>query len=173
MATYPAKYIANFVVEYANELNNPVNNLKLQKILYYIQARKLVESGGEPMFEEAIQKWKLGPVVAPVYHMFKSYGATAIKSAEPMIIEDTSSFLGFKFEPFDMEVIDDANDKEIIMKTVQTMVQYNPFDLVDFTHRHSLWKEDEDEIMRNVHDLEYDNDDIYDYFINHREEQIW
>ena len=46
---YKAMDIAQYVVNYSIEKDNPVSNLKLQKLLYYIQDAFLVEKG-EPCF---------------------------------------------------------------------------------------------------------------------------
>jgi uncharacterized phage-associated protein len=52
-----AKYIINSL---------PVDNLKLQKLLYYSQAVHLVLNGKLPLFNEAIEAWDYGPVVPRV-----------------------------------------------------------------------------------------------------------
>ncbi|MDR1317013.1 MAG: DUF4065 domain-containing protein [Spirochaetales bacterium] len=51
----------------------PVDNLKLQKLLYYSQAAHLVLNK-VPLFPEPIEAWDYGPVVPPVYQEYKSYG---------------------------------------------------------------------------------------------------
>jgi uncharacterized phage-associated protein len=52
----------------------PVDNLKLQKLLYYSQAVHLVLNDKAPLFPEDIEAWDYGPVVPPVYHQYKRYG---------------------------------------------------------------------------------------------------
>jgi uncharacterized phage-associated protein len=52
----------------------PVDNLKLQKLLYYSQAVHLVLNNKAPLFPEAIEAWDYGPVVPPVYREYKPYG---------------------------------------------------------------------------------------------------
>jgi uncharacterized phage-associated protein len=56
----------------------PVDNLKLQKLLYYSQAVRLVLNSGAPLFPEPIEAWDYGPVVPSVYHEYKSYGLETI-----------------------------------------------------------------------------------------------
>ena len=60
----------------------PVDNLKLQKLLYYSQAVHLVLHDKEPLFPEDIEAWDYGPVVPPVYHEYKHYGFETIPPAE-------------------------------------------------------------------------------------------
>ncbi|EIE4349702.1 DUF4065 domain-containing protein, partial [Listeria monocytogenes] len=73
--------MAGYIINYCKEKNYVINNLKLQKLLYYAQAKSLVEKS-RPLFKENIEKWKLGPVVPEIYHLYKNYGAKNIQSAE-------------------------------------------------------------------------------------------
>ncbi|MDR1597186.1 MAG: DUF4065 domain-containing protein [Treponema sp.] len=52
----------------------PVDNLKLQKLLYYSQAVHLVLNDKTPLFPEPIEAWDYGPVVPPVYREYKPFG---------------------------------------------------------------------------------------------------
>jgi uncharacterized phage-associated protein len=52
----------------------PVDNLKLQKLLYYSQAVHLVLNDRAPLFPEPIEAWDYGPVVPPVYREYRSFG---------------------------------------------------------------------------------------------------
>ena len=56
-----ARYIAN-VIE--------VDEIKLQKLLFYTQAVCLVRFD-KPAFTESIEAWDYGPVVPAVYHKLK------------------------------------------------------------------------------------------------------
>jgi uncharacterized phage-associated protein len=64
-----AQEIAKYIIK-----SLPVDNLKLQKLLYYSQAVYLVLHAKEPLFPEPIEAWDYGPVVPPVYHEYKNYG---------------------------------------------------------------------------------------------------
>ncbi|GHU51536.1 hypothetical protein FACS1894200_11810 [Spirochaetia bacterium] len=67
-----AKYIIN---------TSPVDNLKLQKLLYYSQAVYLVQNGKEPLFMDSIEAWDYGPVVPPIYQRYKGYGLDTIPAS--------------------------------------------------------------------------------------------
>jgi uncharacterized phage-associated protein len=56
----------------------PVDNLKLQKLLYYSQAVYLVLHDKKPLFPEDIEAWDYGPVVPPVYREYKPHGFETI-----------------------------------------------------------------------------------------------
>ncbi len=52
-------------------------NLKLNKLSYISYGLALALYDIE-IFQEAIQAWKLGPVIPSIYHEFKSYGTSTI-----------------------------------------------------------------------------------------------
>lgn len=56
----------------------PVNNLKLQKLLFYVQAVALHRSG-KPAFPDRIEAWDYGPVVPAIYHQYKEFGFDTIQ----------------------------------------------------------------------------------------------
>lgn len=59
----------------------PVDNLKLQKLLYYCQGihLKVVDT---PLFNDVIEAWRYGPVVPSVYHKYKHFGFDILRSNE-------------------------------------------------------------------------------------------
>ena len=63
---YRALDVAKYVIERCNKMGYPISNLKLQKILYFIQAEFLV-AFDEQCFQEDIEAWNFGPVVPEVY----------------------------------------------------------------------------------------------------------
>jgi uncharacterized phage-associated protein len=69
----------------------PVDNLKLQKLLYYSQGIYLVLHEKVPLFPEAIEAWNYGLVVPEVYRAYKQHGFDAISPADgplPLNIEE-------------------------------------------------------------------------------------
>ena len=54
-----------------------INNLRLNKLLYFAQVWNLFETG-TPLFSDDIQAWKYGPVVDTVYKEFRKYGSSQI-----------------------------------------------------------------------------------------------
>lgn len=174
---YNPVYVANYIVDYAKKNGKPINNLKLQKILYFIQARKLVESD-EPMFSGEIQKWKLGPVSPDVYHTFKMYGSRNINDPEPVLVstdDPDAIFSGYEIHHFNAETdIPNLMDRILIEETVDKLIDENPFDLVEITHQHDIWKDYEDEINSGKHNISYTNDEIKNFFTDSGDEvRIW
>ena len=109
-----AKYIVNAI---------GVDNHKLQKLLYYSQAIRLVLSGGkETLFSEPIEAWDYGPVVPCVYHAYKKHGVDTI--------------------PNDRDYANNLSEAD--MKAVDMVLSYygpmRLFSLVSRTHQEDPWK---------------------------------
>ena len=119
--TYDALDIAAYVVQHCHETGTTVSNLKLQKILYFLQAEFLVNKD-ECCFFQHIEAWSFGPVVPEVYHEYKIYGGAAIP-----YVEDNSAFWL------------EESDKKRINRMIDKCSKYSASDLVQITHRQSPW----------------------------------
>jgi uncharacterized phage-associated protein len=53
--------------------SQPISNLKLQKLLYYVQGWKL-GLDGQPAFYEQIEAWVHGPVVPAAFYEYRHFG---------------------------------------------------------------------------------------------------
>lgn len=113
---YKALDIAKYIVTKCKNDGNPISNLQLQKILYYIQKEFLQSNNGEVAFDDQIEAWQFGPVVPNVYYEFCGYGAMTILS------EYEVNHLIKK-------------DQSIIDKIVEEKRTLNPWDMVEETHK--------------------------------------
>ncbi len=77
------KDVANWFLSH-----EPMTHKKLQKLCYYAQAWYCTLYDGSPLFEDEIQAWVHGPVVASMYPQYADYKWTPI----PAIKIDNSSF---------------------------------------------------------------------------------
>ena len=66
--------VSLFLVNFFNKNELPLSHLKLQKLLYYIQAWHLVFFDKNPMFDEQAQAWVSGPVYKSVYDFLNDKG---------------------------------------------------------------------------------------------------
>ncbi|MBX9843237.1 MAG: DUF4065 domain-containing protein [Xanthobacteraceae bacterium] len=81
-----ANHIAEWIVRYsADELGAPVDPMSLEKLVYYAQAFYLALED-EPLFGDAIEAWKWGPVVPDVYRRYQAFGADPIVIASDAAI---------------------------------------------------------------------------------------
>lgn len=175
---YVPMYVANYVIKRSNELDYDINNLKLQKILYFLQAEYLSEYG-KRLFDEYMEKWKYGPVTPSVYHEYKIFGAKDIQESDIKVIvrlpreDETPNLLGtYIKEDYDDSMIDEE-DRERIDSMLRSIGNTNPFDLVDETHRHSIWRDYSEKIMGGIQGIIYKDEEIINYFKSHEEDKKW
>ncbi len=67
-----AKQVAEYILSFANEAEEPITNLKLQKLVYYAQGYYLAIHN-DLLFEDEIQAWVHGPVIPSVYRHYKKF----------------------------------------------------------------------------------------------------
>lgn len=118
---YTALQIAEFVIDYSIRKNYTCSNLRLQKILYFIQAYFL-KIQGTPCFADAIEAWDFGPVVPVVYRRYMYFGAADIFEWEKPRIHFESD-----------------RDKEIVEQVVELLAPYTTTQLVKMTQHHFPW----------------------------------
>lgn len=140
---YKALSIARYVIERCNSQNRTISNLKLQKIMYFVQAEFLV-SKNQPCFAEEIEAWDFGPVIPEVYREYKIFG-----SANIPVVRRTERSLVLSGE-----------DQKLINDIVDECAQYSASALVEITHNQSPWL---DAYVRGVNNV-ISKDSIKEYF---------
>ena len=101
-----------------------ISNLKLQKLLYYMQGYHLAFFN-EKFFEDYLEAWTYGPVVPSAYHRFKEFGPK-----------------GIILDPNEYNEIELSADQEDMFE--QVMNEYGKFSaikLMEMTHKEAPWKE--------------------------------
>ena len=131
--------VCRHVINYSNEHDYGVSNLKLQKLLYFIQAYfQTNKNDNTPCFDEKIEAWDFGPVVPEAYHEYKQYGSGDIPNIESYILFDQDDIWNSKRVGFTDNIIKDE-DKVLIDKVIDKFAAYSATDLVSLTHRQSPW----------------------------------
>ena len=69
--------IADYIIQSSNEKHIGMSNLKLQAVLYFLQAEFLVRKN-EVCFKEKIEAWSFGPVVRSIYEKYIGFGGGSI-----------------------------------------------------------------------------------------------
>lgn len=141
--TYDVIDIAKYVINKSIDIGKPISNLKLQKILYFIQG-KFLSDLKKPAFFEDIQAWRHGPVVPKVYYEFNKYIANEIT---------------YKFDDVDEEIFD-KKDLQKINNVIYDKCNYDAWKLVEITHNQSPWKNNYKENQNVVIPM----DDIRNWF---------
>lgn len=111
------KIIAKARPEYGDE----ISNLKLQKLLYYMQGFHLA-CFDAPLFEEDIEAWMYGPVVPSVYELYKENGSNGIACPEGEIIMLS------------------ADEEDIFNQVYDAYGQFSAYKLMEMTHNESPWR---------------------------------
>ncbi len=92
MAVCKAMDLAHYIVNKCTIEGEPVSNLQLQKMMYFLQSVYACAVGdGSLLFDEEFEAWPDGPVLSDVYHEYAVYGARSITKRYENIDSD---FLG-------------------------------------------------------------------------------
>lgn len=70
--SYKARDVAEYIIFYSHSKDYSISNLKLQKLLYFVQ--KEFFKSGRKCFEDEIEYWDCGPIIEDVYRRYKVYG---------------------------------------------------------------------------------------------------
>jgi uncharacterized phage-associated protein len=132
--TYKVDRIADSVIDLCRKRGIDVTNLKLQKLLYYVQAWHLAQFHG-PIFAEEVEAWIHGPVVPSIFRRFKA----------------------FRWEPINvaLEPVESIEVKAHICGVLNSYGKYSATQLERLTHKESPWLEarmglDPDEPSQNI-----------------------
>lgn len=77
MQSYRAMDVANYIIDTCTKSKDPVSNLRLQKLLYFVWVDFYRETN-RYVFLDNMQAWQLGPVVPEVYYEYCAYGGKPI-----------------------------------------------------------------------------------------------
>lgn len=116
--------VANIFLKLSEpETGDALTNLKLQKLVYYVQGFHLALNDGTKIFDEAILHWEHGPVVRELYDALKDNKNNPVPVPEQV---DTSMFT-----PEQIALIEEVNS---------VYGQFSAWKLRDMTHEESPWK---------------------------------
>ena len=134
--------VARFIVNYCNEHNYLISNLKLQKLLYFVQAYFLACTESQnPCFEDPIEAWDYGPVVPSVYHEFKQYGSSCIPAIRYYYEFGTEDSLwSLQKREYSPDVLSEE-DRNSISLVIDEFGHYSAYQLVELTHHQAPWKD--------------------------------
>ena len=139
MQEYNVIDVSSYIINYSNQINHPINNLKLQKLLYYVQAAVLIETG-KKCFNSKIIAWQFGPAVPEVYRYYEEYGRNDIPNQDGYntIKLDYKTLRMSYTQPVEI----DYTIKRIIRNVVDSYLNTtNPLDLSNKTRKETPWKD--------------------------------
>lgn len=118
---YKTLDIAKKILVKGTENEDYISNMKLQKLLYYMQGFYLAYFD-KPMFEESIEAWMYGPVVPVVYEAYKENGNKGIE---------------FKGEVITFET---TREENLFNEVFRIYSKYSATGLMEMTHNETPWK---------------------------------
>lgn len=142
---------------------NSITPLKLQKILYYLQAWFLVYFHKERLFEDQPEAWVNGPVYRSIYEAYRSKGIYSQLTLADLGVEaeDVPHVLGDLHQSMNL-----SDDKWALIEQVLTHYGSMSQDrLVFLTHSQAPWNE----ARKGVQPFAYSDQKIsfksmYDYY---------
>ena len=142
---YNAIDVAKYIILFCKEKGYSISNLKLQKLLYFVQAQFLIVKG-EPAFLEDIEAWDFGPVVPEVYQYYKVWGSSEL----PLLLAKGAR--AKIYEP----------DQRLMDEILKECAPYSAVSLVDITHNQDPWLDAYERHCNNV----ITRESIEEYFKN-------
>lgn len=117
--------VARYFLWLAEQESEPeiMTNLRIQKLLYYVQGWALA-ARGRPLFTERIEAWKKGPVVRSVWQLYTCHGRSPIPSEE--------AFIGTRLSPA---------DKMFIRSVWEGYKKNSAIALIEMSHSEKPWIE--------------------------------
>ena len=120
---YDALDVAEYVIFYEDRRSRPVSNLRLQKLLYFVQAQ-FWATRNHACFSDSMEAWKLGPVIPSVYRKYKFYGS-----------------LDFPRKLVTSVKVICARDQDLINTALEKCSHYTTSTLITLTHGQTPWIE--------------------------------
>jgi uncharacterized phage-associated protein len=99
-----------------------ISNLKLQKLLYYLQGF-FIAVYDRKLFVEPIEAWQYGPVVRDAYLHFKHFGSASISLSDEVVVIDLPT-----------------NESELFDEVLNEYGQFSAIKLMNMTHEELPWK---------------------------------
>ena len=137
--TYNVLDVCRHIINYSEKEDYGVSNLKLQKLLYFVQAYFMLEKKDHaPCFHEKIEAWDFGPVVPEAYQEWAKYGRCDIPLIESyMVIDQDNIWNSYRVQYHD-DIIDE-DDKKLIDRVIDRFADYTATDLVSLTLCQRPW----------------------------------
>lgn len=113
---YKAKDIAHYIVNKCYNQEEPISNLHLQKILYFIQLT-FASLYNKLLFDDEFEAWPYGPVIRSIYIEYSQYGGSPIRRKY-----DTNM------------VFKNKGDQVFVDVGIEVLREKSPWDLVKISH---------------------------------------
>ena len=115
--------IAEYIIYNENKHNRRINNIRLQKLLYFVQLFYCAETD-ELLFDSEMTAWQYGPAVPIIWYKYLHYGSD-------IIYPETNTY--------NININTDILD--FIDEVLFECASKRNTDLINISCSHSLWKD--------------------------------
>lgn len=122
--------VADYIIIKAkgDDINTPLSNLKLQKLLYYVKVWDIVHNDS-PLFDGKFQAWIHGPVNRVIFDRFKNIKTLYSEiEIDNLMYEDATTFLT-------------KSQKNFIDSVLEVYMPYTGSQLESLSHNEAPWIE--------------------------------
>lgn len=131
MASTTAAAAANEFLNIAGAEGSPVDQMKLQKLLFYAHAWNLALRG-EALFEEDFEAWPWGPVIRDIYFQTRECGRSPIVKRMQQMAKTGSGPLDFTLVV--PNGVEDPETKAFLKSIWDSLRGYSGIQLSNATH---------------------------------------
>lgn len=136
--------VSNLIIDTAKRNGAELTNLKLQKILFFLQGFYLYKYGAH-LINGNFSKWQYGPVEKDAYDYFKSSGSSWL--TDEAFDFSTDTFKIISIPPISADDIGDDKFASLEAELVQ-ILKIPAWRLVELTHNDPSWSTYRDEIKQ-------------------------
>lgn len=128
---------AYYLISLFNKENIEIDNLKLQKLMYFFEAYYMYKKDVDSLYDCPFKAWTYGPVAIPLYEEFKRFGKS------PIVLDE--------YEKIQGDMIDDEK-KNYLKNIYEAFKDLTSMQLVALTHMSGSpwdkkWKENNEKIV--------------------------
>ena len=128
-----ADEVANYIIYLCKQSGKLfVNNLQLQKILFFIQ-KDYYKEYGEVLFINQLYAWDYGPVFKSCYYKYNNQGICAL--------------MNYELTPF---VLIESDIHSFIMKELEKYINYSSLELSEMSKREKCWIKNYEKGKENI-----------------------
>lgn len=151
--------VANLIIETAKKNHLDVNNLHLQKALFFAQGF-FIDKYGFPLFDGTFVRWQYGPYELAVYDAFRDNGSSSITSPALNIYKDKKGYFHV-----DKSKITDlgGNDQKVLVQIIIGLLHIPAWTLWELIKKDKTFA-DYKELTNNYQAPDYTNRDIVECF---------
>ena len=153
--------MSNYVILFCQNMGVTITPLKLQKILYYIQAWHIAKFEKESLFDTLPEAWVNGPVYRQIYNQYKGSFFKNANIQATLDEDGLAQALMAKQSEMDL----DEKQLTLVNAVLDAYSKLSDERLVLMTHSEDPWTE----IRKNLSPIERSDkklsvDTIYNYF---------